>query len=83
MVEGKCHIRLFLTGPVLVATLDDGGHAVGTDMGLGDSDQGEQTEMLSLPPKEPSPWGKTQKKGNKAPRGHRGDVSCSKEGKGV
>lgn len=36
--------------------------------------------MLGLPPKEPAPWEKTQDKANKALRGHKGDVSCFKEG---
>lgn len=56
---------------------------VRSDAGLGDSGHGEQTEMLSLPPKEPSLWEKTQQKGNEALRRHRGGVSCSKEAKGV
>lgn len=53
-----------------------GGHTEGRDVGLRD----EQTEMLSLPPKEPAPLEEAQDQRNKAPRGHRGDVSCLKEG---
>lgn len=57
------------------------GRAAGRDAGLRDNGQGEQMEMLSLPPEEPAPWERSQEKGNKALRGHRGDVSCFKEGK--
>lgn len=84
LAKGKCHIRRFLTGcssSPRRMTGEAGGRAAGRDAGLGDSGQGEETEMLSLPPKEPSPWVKTKDKGNKAPKGHREDVSCFKEGK--
>lgn len=84
LAEGKCHIRWFLTGcssSPRRMTGEAGGRAAGRDAGLGDSGQGEQTEMLSLPPKEPAPWEKTKHKGNKAPKGHREDVSWFKEGK--
>lgn len=53
-----------------------GGRAAGRDAGLRDNGQGEQMEMLSLPPEEPAPWERSQEKRNKALRGH----SCFKEG---
>lgn len=53
-----------------------GGHTERRDMGL----RNKQTEMLSLPPKEPAPLEETQDQKNKALRGYRGDVRCLKEG---